>query len=87
METTQELGMNISWVLADDAEIDPTQNIEDLKRLGPIWGSWRGWRAYQTDNVICHDQTKANELPKKKQYCKKAGVKIEGLFMILCPVV
>jgi len=63
--------MNISWVLADDAEIDPTQNIEDLKRLGPIWGSWRGWRAYQTDNVICHDQTKANELTKRQfqQHC------------------
>ena len=58
--------MNISWVLADDAEIDPTQSTEDLKRLGPLWGSWRGWRAYQTDNVICHDQAKVSELIKRK---------------------
>jgi hypothetical protein len=52
----------ISWVLADSAELDPTQDIEDLKRIGPLWGSWKTWRAYQTDNVICHDQSKATEL-------------------------
>lgn len=54
--------MNISWVIADAAELDPTQAIEPLKRLGAFWGSWRTWRAYKTDNVICHDQTKAVEL-------------------------
>ena len=57
--------MNISWVLANAAEIDPTQSINALKRVGPIWGSWRTWRAYQTDNVICHDQAKAAELIKR----------------------
>ena len=57
--------MNISWVLADSAEIDPTQSIDALKQLGPIWGSWRTWRAYQTDNAICHDQAKATELIKR----------------------
>ena len=57
--------MNISWVIADSAELDPTQNIDALKRLGPIWGSWRTWRAYQTDNVICHNQVKAAELVKR----------------------
>jgi len=65
MENTQERRMNISWVLSDSAEIDPTQSIDALKRLGPIWGSWRTWRAYQTDNVICHDQSKASELTKR----------------------
>ena len=54
--------MNISWVLADSAAIDPTQSIDALKRIGAFWGSWRTWRAYQTDNVICHDQVKAVEL-------------------------
>jgi hypothetical protein len=52
----------ISWVLADSVVLDPTQDIEELKRLGAFWGSWRTWRACQTDNVICHDQIKANEL-------------------------
>ena len=58
--------MNISWVIADSAELDPTQNIDALKKLGPIWGSWRSWRAYQTDNVICHNQLKAAELINRK---------------------
>jgi hypothetical protein len=57
--------MNISWVLADSVVLDPTQSINDLKRLGALWGSWRTWRAYQTDNVICHDQAKAAELIKR----------------------
>lgn len=54
--------MNISWVLADSATADPTLDIAELKRIGVFWGSWRTWRAFQTDNVICHDQYKANEL-------------------------
>jgi hypothetical protein len=65
VENTQERRMNISWVLADDVILDPTQSVDDLKRLGPMWGSWRTWRAYQTDNVICHDQAKALELTKR----------------------
>ena len=52
----------ISWILSDSAEIDPTQDLEELKKIGPLWGSWRTWRAHQTDNVICHDQVKAAEL-------------------------
>lgn len=54
--------MNISWVLADSAVLDPTQELEPLKQVGAFWGSWRTWRAYQTDNVICHDLAKADEL-------------------------
>ena len=57
--------MNISWVLADSAEADPTQDVADLKRLGAFWGSWRTWRAWQTDNVICHEQSKAAELTRR----------------------
>jgi len=53
---------NISWVLSDSVALDPTQDIEELKKVGKFWGSWRTWRACQTDNVICHDQVKANEL-------------------------
>lgn len=57
--------MNISWVLADSATADPTIEIAELKRLGAFWGSWRTWRAFQTDNVICHDQKKADDLIKR----------------------
>ena len=57
--------MNISWVLADTAVLDPAQELEPLKQVGAFWGSWRTWRAYQTDNVICHDQAKADELLKR----------------------
>jgi hypothetical protein len=54
--------LNISWVLADGVDLDPTQELEPLKQAGPFWGSWRTWRAYQTDNVICHDPAKVDEL-------------------------
>ena len=57
--------MNISWVLADSVVVDPTQDINSLKRIGAFWGSWKTWRAYQTDNVVCHDQSKAAELIKR----------------------
>ena len=57
--------MNISWVLADNVVLDPTQELEPLKHIGSFWGSWRTWRAYQTDNVICHDLSKADELLKR----------------------
>jgi hypothetical protein len=57
-----KLKEKISWVLSDSVVLDPTQDIEELKRVGAFWGSWRTWRACQTDNVICHDQIKADEL-------------------------
>jgi hypothetical protein len=57
--------MNISWVLADSVTLDPTQDIESLKQIGALWGSWRTWRACNTDNVICHDQEKSVELIKR----------------------
>jgi hypothetical protein len=57
--------MNISWVLSDLVLLDPTQDPDDLKRIGTFWGSWRTWRACQTDNVLCHDQAKAAELLKR----------------------
>lgn len=57
--------MKISWVLSDSVHLDPMQNIEDLKRLGAIWGSWCTWRACATDNVICHQLSQASELIKR----------------------
>ena len=57
--------MNIQWVLANDLVLDPTADIMRMKRGGAFWGSWKTWRAYNTDNVICHDSTKAQELIKR----------------------
>jgi len=54
--------MNISWVVADDTFLAPDINIEQLKNIGSIWGSWKTWRSCQTDNVICSDIGKAKEL-------------------------
>lgn len=54
--------MNINWVLADNAAVDPTVDIARMKEAGAFWGSWRTWRAYTTDNVVCHDMKKAGEL-------------------------
>jgi hypothetical protein len=53
--------MRISWIIADDFA-DPTIDPEQLKSIGPVWGSWRTWRAWSTDNVICHDLGRAQEL-------------------------
>lgn len=54
--------MNISFVLANRTQIDPTVDLAKLKELGSFWGGWQTWRSCQTDNVICHDMAKANEL-------------------------
>ena len=57
--------MRITWVLADETVLSPDQDIAQLKMIGSTWGSWRTWRAYGTDNVICHDVKKASELLKR----------------------
>jgi hypothetical protein len=57
--------VNINWVLADDAVINPGVSLKALKNVGSFWGSWKTWRAYSTDNVICYDPVKAEELVKK----------------------
>jgi len=54
--------MNINWVIADGYHVDPTVDLTVLQNIGPIWGSWRTWRSCGTNNVICHDITKAQEL-------------------------
>jgi hypothetical protein len=54
--------MNINWVIADGYHVDPTIDLTVLQNIGPIWGSWRTWRSCGTDNVICHNTAKAQEL-------------------------
>lgn len=57
--------MNIQWVLADNLTLDPTADMTKMKEAGAFWGSWKTWRAYNTDNVICHDMQKAKDLVKR----------------------
>jgi hypothetical protein len=57
--------MNIQWVFADNLILDPTIDLARMKQGGAFWGSWKTWRAYNTDNVICHDMGKAQELIKR----------------------
>lgn len=54
--------MRVAWAVAANYSLDPAQDTDRLKAIGPIWGSWRTWRACATDNVICHNQAKAREL-------------------------
>ena len=54
--------MNISWVIAEGYQFDPVFDIDIIKDIGPIWGSWTTWRGCSTDNVICNNSSKAQEL-------------------------
>ena len=60
--------MNINWLLADTTNLDPTVDLLKLKEIGSFWGSWRTWRSSQTDNVICYDTVKAQELIDRQFY-------------------
>jgi hypothetical protein len=54
--------MNICWVVADKYSIDPAVDADQLKSIGPIWGSYTTWRSCCTDNVICHDKSRSHDL-------------------------
>lgn len=54
--------MNINWVLANSTTLDPTVDLNRMKMAGAFWGSWQTWRACGTDNVICHNMKKSQEL-------------------------
>lgn len=58
--------MNISWVIAEGYQFDPTVNVDTVKDIGPIWGSWATWRGCGTDNVICNNKPKAIGLIDRK---------------------
>lgn len=62
--------MKLSWVVANNAVIDPTVDIESLKNIGPFWGGWRTWRSYQTDNVVCHVDSEAKNLINRQFHTK-----------------
>ena len=57
--------MRISWVYAQGYSLDPTVDINKIKDVGPTWGGWQTWRSCGTDNVICHELSKARELTQR----------------------
>ena len=57
--------MNIAWLFAENTLLPPATDVQAIKNVAPIWGSWRTQRGYQTDNVICHDQARVDELLKR----------------------
>jgi len=57
--------MNVNWTLANGYVPDPTVDLAVLKSCGAFWGGWQTWRACHTDNVVCHDTAKAQELLKR----------------------
>jgi hypothetical protein len=58
--------LNISWVVAEGYQFDPTVDVDTIKDIGPIWGSWSTWRGCSTDNVICNNKPKAIGLIDRK---------------------
>lgn len=54
--------MRVNWAVATSYSLDPTVNIDLIKGIGPLWGSWQTWRGCGTDNVICHSAAKARDL-------------------------
>lgn len=74
--------MNVTWVLSNRVSLDPTIDIDQLKQHGAIWGSWTTWRAHNTDNVICHDPKKAQELI-DREFHKKCNLYIPNSVYVL----
>ena len=58
--------MNVNWVLADRTILDPLTDVAAMKEIGSFWGSWKTWRSCTTDNVVCHEMIKAQELIKRR---------------------
>lgn len=54
--------MNIVWLFSETTDLGPSVNIDQLHDLAPIWGSWRTWRGYGTDNVVCYEAAQAHVL-------------------------
>ena len=54
--------MKIAWLFSENTILGPQVDVDQLHDLAPIWGSWRTWRSYGTDNVVCYDSEQARQL-------------------------
>jgi len=57
--------MNIQWVISDNFIPNSQTNIQRMKDCGAFWGSFKTWRQFGTDNVVCHDMSSAEDLIKR----------------------
>jgi hypothetical protein len=54
--------MKIAWLFSENTDLGPQVDVKELHDLAPIWGGWKTWRGYGTDNVICYDVAQAHTL-------------------------
>lgn len=56
--------MNVNWVISASVATrhDWRDYPQKMKSIGPIWGSWRTWMDFGTDNAVCHDAVRSSEL-------------------------
>ena len=57
--------MKANWVFSATYSPDPTIDLGVVKNIGSTWGSWKSWRACQTDNVICNSKKEIEALLSK----------------------
>lgn len=58
--------MNINWVMASTYDPGMGFDVGQFKNIGPIWSSYKAWRACVSDNVICHDSQQTQELLRRE---------------------
>jgi len=56
--------MEACWVISEDYA-NPTIDKKILEDIGSTWGSWKTWRSYGTNNVLCADNEKSKDLIKR----------------------
>lgn len=64
--------MRISWVVADGTVLDHDVDVEQLKHIGSVWGSYQTWRSCGTDNAVCSDSGRARDLL-QREFQKKCN--------------
>ncbi len=58
--------MNVNWVMAANFDPGIGTDVGVFKNIGPIWSSYKAWRACVSDNVICHDTRQSQELLRRQ---------------------
>lgn len=48
--------MQVAWVLATQFIPPTTYDVNRIKNIAPIWGSYRTLELCGTDNAVCHDR-------------------------------
>lgn len=54
--------MRTNWIHCSTFQPDNSATLTRMKDIAPSWGSWKSWRDCKTDNVVCYDKGKAQEL-------------------------